>query len=60
MSFGGWGGGRFVKVGFCVEGCTDWHTQRKWLAFMVIEENTIANFAQERGFVIMVDGNTIV
>ena len=30
MSFGGWGGGRFVKVGFWVEGCTDWHTQTKW------------------------------
>ena len=26
MSVGGWGGGRFVKVGFWVEGCTDWHT----------------------------------
>ena len=34
MSFGGWGGGRVVKVGFCVEGCTDWHTQTKWLTNM--------------------------
>ena len=42
MYFGGWGGGRVVKVGFWVDGCTDWHTAlRKCLAFMVGGENMI-------------------